>query len=136
MVRVNKTEKIFVIHSAWDSLIIQWRKGRKCKMLQSSRCCELVHLTGRHTRRWLSMWNLWWFLVAFKSHRKQIRKGLLPEELPDDPMDVVELGFSSTESILCMKGECNNCNGSSLIDEICKIMEVVIHWSVFPNGQP
>ena len=49
--------------------------------------------------------------------------GLVPEELPDDPMDVVTLGVSSTNNNLCMKGECNNCKGSSLIDEICKMIQ-------------
>ena len=71
----------------------------------------------------MSFFSFGKFLVAFKSHHKQIRKGVVPEELPDDPMDVVALGVSSTKNSLCMKGECNNCKGSSLIDEICKMIQ-------------
>ena len=39
-------------------------------------------------------------LHAIKSYLKQIQKGLLAEELPDNPMDVVELGFCSIKNIL------------------------------------
>ena len=62
-------------------------------------------------------------LHAIKSHLKQNGKGFLTAELPDDPMNLVELRINSIKNILCMEGECHNCKGSSLVDEICEVLE-------------
>ena len=40
---------------------------------------------------------------------KMIGEGLLVQNLPDDPMEVVELGVCSIKNLLCMKGECDEC---------------------------
>ena len=62
-------------------------------------------------------------LHAIKSHLKQNGKGFLTAELPDDPMNLVELGINSIKNVLCMEGECHNCKESSLVDEICEVLE-------------
>ena len=62
------------------------------------------------------------FCMLLNSTLNKLEKGCWLKNL-DDTMAVVELGIFSIKNIFCMKGEYNNCNGSSLVDKICKVME-------------
>jgi len=62
-------------------------------------------------------------LDAVKSKLRHSEKGNLAAELPDDPLDVVELGVCSVKNLECMKGECHTCKGSEVVDRLCEVLE-------------
>ena len=65
------------------------------------------------------------FLIAVKSHFNKIGKKDLVVDIPTDPLELVSLGVCSVKDLPCIKGECEECPGQTVINVVCEELEKI-----------
>ena len=70
-------------------------------------------------------------LEAIKLHFRKAKQQGLADDLPSEPLALVELGVCSSKNYPCIGGQCEKCPGKTAISSLCEHLERLAHITYF-----
>ena len=70
-------------------------------------------------------------LEAIKLHFRKVKQQELADDLPSEPLALVELCVCSFKNYSCIRGQCEKCPGETTISSLCEQLEKLAHITQF-----
>ena len=70
-------------------------------------------------------------LEAVKLHFRKAKQQGLADDLPSEPLALVELGVCSSKNYPCIGGQCEKCPGKTAVSSLCEQLERLAHITYF-----